>query len=42
MAKKLSLNINKTNFIIFHPSQKPTNHIVKIVLLTADKTRKVH
>ena len=41
-GKQALLNINKTNFIIFPPSQKPTNHMVKIVFLTGDKTRKVY
>ena len=30
MANKVSLNIDKTNFIIFHPPQKVKGHIVKL------------
>ena len=30
MANKVSLNIDKTNFIIFHPPQKFKGHIVKL------------
>ena len=30
MASKVSLNIDKTNFIIFHPPQKVKGHIVKL------------
>ena len=32
-ANKLSLNVTKTNFIIFHPYQKHLNHDVKIKIL---------
>ena len=31
-ANKLSLNIDKTNFIIFHPPQKATNYNVRLVI----------
>ena len=34
MANKVSLNIDKTNFIIFHPPQKVKGHIVKLVSLS--------
>ena len=30
MANKVSLNIDKTNFIIFHPPQKVKGHIIKL------------
>ena len=30
MANKVSLNIDKTNFIILHPPQKVKGHIVKL------------
>jgi len=32
MANKVSLNIDKTNFIIFHPPQKVKGHIVKLTI----------
>ena len=32
MADKLSLNIDKTNFIIFHLLQKSTSHVVKLLI----------
>ena len=32
MANKVSLNIDKTNFIIFHPPQKVKGHIVKLII----------
>ena len=32
MANKVSLNIDKTNFIIFHPPQKVKGHIVKLIV----------
>ena len=32
MANKLSLNVDKTNFIIFHPPQKSTSHVVKLLI----------
>ena len=32
MANKLSLNVDKTNFIIFHPPQKLTSHVVKLLI----------
>ena len=32
MANKVSLNIDKTNFIIFHPPQKVKGHIIKLKL----------
>ena len=31
MANKLSLIVDKTNFIVFHPSQKST-HVVKLLI----------
>ena len=31
-ANKLSLNIEKTNFIIFHPHQKKTNYPIKLYI----------
>ena len=32
MVNKVSLNIDKTNFIIFHPPQKVKGHIVKLII----------
>ena len=32
MANKVSLNISKTNFIIFHPPQKVKSHTVKLTI----------
>ena len=32
IANKLSLNIDKTNIIIFHPPQKSTSHVVKLLI----------
>ena len=32
MANKLSLNVDQTNFIIFHPPQKSTSHVVKLLI----------
>ena len=32
MANKLSLNVDKTNFIIFHLPQKSTSHVVKLLI----------
>ena len=32
MANKLSLNVDKTNFVIFHPPQKSTSYIVKLLI----------
>ena len=32
MANRVSLNIDKTNFIIFHPPQKVKGHIVKLTV----------
>ena len=32
MANLLSLNVDKTNFIIFHPPQKSTSHVVKLLI----------
>ena len=32
MANKVSLNIDKTNFIAFHPPQKVKSHIVKLII----------
>ena len=32
MANLLSLNADKTNFIIFHPPQKSTSHVVKLLI----------
>ena len=37
MANVLSLNVDKTNFIIFHPPQKTTSHVVKLKLLIAKR-----
>ena len=31
-ANKLSLNIEKSNFVVFHPPQKKLNFSIKIVL----------
>ena len=28
----LSLNVDKTNFIVFHPPQKSTSHVVKLLI----------
>ena len=39
-ANKLSLNIEKTNFIIFHPHQKKTNCSIKLYI--NDNERNVH
>ena len=36
MANKVSLNIDKTNFIIFHPPQKVKGHIVKLIISNRD------
>jgi len=36
MDNKVSLNIVKTNFIIFHPPQKVKGHIVKIKISNRD------
>ena len=32
MANKLSLNVDKTNFIIFHPPQKSASHVVELLI----------
>ena len=32
MANLLSLNVDKTNFIIFHPPKKSTSHVVKLLI----------
>ena len=32
MANPLSLNVDKTNFIVFHPPQKSTSHVVKLLI----------
>ena len=32
MANLLSLNVDKTNFIVFHPPQKSTSHVVKLLI----------
>ena len=46
MANKLSLNVGKTNFIIFHPPQKWTSHAVKLLIangeIKQEKFKKIH
>ena len=32
MANKLSVNVDKTNVIIFHPPQKSTSQVVKLFI----------
>ena len=32
MANKLSLNVDKANFIIFHPPQKSASHVVELLI----------
>ena len=36
MANKVSLNIDKTNFIVFHPPQKVKDHIVKLIISNSE------
>ena len=36
MADKLSLNVDKTNFIIFHLPQKSTSHVVKLLISNSE------
>ena len=40
MANKFSLDVNKTNFIIFHPPQKSTSHVVKLVIANREIKQK--
>ena len=40
MVNKLSLNVGMTNFIIFHPPQKSTSHIVKLPSANKQLNRK--
>ena len=36
MANKLSLNVDNTNFIVFHPPQKSTSHVVKLLIANGE------
>ena len=39
MANKVSLNIDKTNFSIFHPPQKVKGHILKLTISKREITQ---
>ena len=41
-ANKLSLNIDKSNFVIFHPTQKKVNYEINLIINDKSLEQKVH